>query len=221
MEKDVTRAHARRFGLAVAEKSDSQDICFVPNGDYAGIIGKLRPDALKPGRIVHLDGRDLGPHEGIIHYTVGQRRGLGVATGDPLYVVGLDPLQQSVIVGPREALRTVRIDLRDINWLGEDQHRSRLPAKAKREVAVRVRSTRPPVPASLSWEKDAPVVRLLDPEEGVSPGQACVIYDSADPEARLLGGGFIAGTDRGAVLAASGLAKARHNLIDLRQQRTA
>jgi tRNA-specific 2-thiouridylase len=219
MEKDVTRAHARRFGLAVAEKSDSQDICFVPNGDYAGIIGKLRPDALKPGRIVHLDGRDLGPHEGIIHYTVGQRRGLGVATGDPLYVVGLDPLQQSVIVGPREALRTVRIDLRDINWLGESTLEA--AAKAKREVAVRVRSTRPPVPASLSWEKDAPVVRLLDPEEGVSPGQACVIYDSADPEARLLGGGFIAGTDRGAVLAASGLAKARHNLIDLRQQRTA
>jgi tRNA-specific 2-thiouridylase len=216
MEKDVTRAHARRFGLAVAEKSDSQDICFVPNGDYAGIIGKLRPEALQPGRIIHLDGRDLGTHEGIIHYTVGQRRGLGVATGEPLYVIGLDPVQQAVIVGPRAALRTVRIDLRDINWLGDT---SIVDAARKGvDVAVRVRSTRPPVPASLALENGAPVVRLHDAEEGVSPGQACVIYESAEPRAQLLGGGFIASTDRTEVLAEAGPAKARHTLIDLSRQ---
>jgi tRNA-specific 2-thiouridylase len=213
MEKDETRAHARRFGLPVAEKSDSQDICFVPSGDYASVIGKLRPEALAPGRIVHLDGRDLGEHAGVIHYTIGQRRGLGVATGDPLYVVGLDPAGRQVIVGPREALRTTRVMLRDINWLGEDTILQ--AARSETEVGVRVRSTRPPVPASLIIEDGAPVVLLHNGEEGVSPGQACVIYDSEAPRARLLGGGFIAGTDRTEALAGNaGRPAPRRTLID-------
>ena len=213
MDKDETRAHARRFGLPVAEKSDSQDICFVPNGDYASIIGRLRPEAGAPGRIVHLDGRDLGRHDGIIHYTIGQRRGLGVATGAPLYVVGLDPDARQVIVGPREALRTTRVMLRDINWLGEGTIEE--AARAGLDVAVRVRSTRPPVPGALAMENGAPIVLLHDGEEGVSPGQACVLYDDDTAGARLLGGGFIAGTDRTEALAGQSAATgARRTLID-------
>ncbi len=145
--KAETRELARRFGLSVADKQDSQDICFVPTGHYAEIIERLRPGAAGPGEIVDLDGRVLGRHDGIIHFTVGQRRGLGIATGSPLYVVRLDAASRRVVVGPREALRTSRIRLRDINWLGDgtiDEALERRP-----EVYVKVRSTRPPQPGWL------------------------------------------------------------------------
>jgi tRNA-specific 2-thiouridylase len=182
--KAETREFARRFGLAVADKHDSQDICFVPTGKYTDVVERLRPDAADPGDIVDLDGRVLGRHDGIIHFTVGQRRGLGIATGSPLYVVRLDAARRRVVVGPREALRTRRIMLRDINWLGDEAIDA---AKERREVFVKVRSTRTPQPAWLHGSE----VELIDGEEGVSPGQACVFYDAPAGQARVLGGGFI------------------------------
>src|SRR5215475_14340908 len=145
--KAETRELARRFGLAVADKQDSQDICFVPSGRYADVIERLRPGAAGPGEIVDVEGRVLGRHDGIIHFTVGQRRGLGVATGSPLYVVRLDAASRRVVVGPREALRTSRIRLRDVNWLGDrpiDQ-----AIGDGRGIYVKVRSTRPPQAAWL------------------------------------------------------------------------
>lgn len=189
MGKAETRALAREFGLAVADKHDSQDICFVPNGRYTDVIEKLRPDAAEAGEIVHLDGRVLGQHHGIIHYTIGQRRGLGLATGEPLYVVRIEAGERRVVVGPREALATRTIMLRDVNWIGDGAIDAAL--EAGREIAVRVRSTRPPQPASLRREGDRILVELFDGEYGVSPGQACVFYESVDPRARVLGGGII------------------------------
>ncbi len=189
LTKPEVRALAREFGLAVADKQDSQDICFVPNGRYSDVIARLKPDAAEPGEIVHLDGRVLGTHAGILHYTVGQRRGLGLATGEPLYVVRLDAKARRVIVGPREALEVHRIRIEDVNWIGdgtlENAARDGLP------VYVRVRSTRTPRPATLFAAAQGVEVVLADGEEGVAPGQACVIYDSADHHARLLGGGTI------------------------------
>jgi tRNA-uridine 2-sulfurtransferase len=190
--KAETRELARRFGLAVADKQDSQDICFVPNGRYADVIERLRPGAAEPGEIVDLEGRVLGRHDGIIHFTVGQRRGLGVATGSPLYVVRLDAASRRIVVGPREALRTSRIRLRDVNWLGDctiDEVVSN-----HREIYVKVRSTRAPQAAWLHRRVDDFEVELIAGEDGVSPGQACVFYDAAEGQARVLGGGVIAGT---------------------------
>lgn len=193
LTKDQTRALAEAFGLIVAAKPDSQDICFVPDGDYARVVEKLRPGAARPGEIVHLDGRVLGRHDGVIHYTVGQRRGLGIAAGEPLYVLALDADAARVIVGPREALAVRRIALKDVNWLGEGDLKSADGAR----VGVKVRSTRPPVPAVLELDASGGVHVLLDAgEEGVAPGQACVFY-SPDDHDRVLGGGWIAGTDRG------------------------
>ena len=192
MHKDETREIARRHGLAVAEKSDSQDICFVPTGKYSQVIEKLRPDAAAPGDIVHVDGRVLGRHEGILRYTVGQRRGIGVATGEPLYVVALDADKARVIVGPRSALETATVLLRDINWLGDGGFED--AQEQEREIAVKVRSTRPPVPARLMRVEGMPAVELLEPETGVSPGQACAFYDLTDGRGRLLGGGTIDAT---------------------------
>ena len=187
--KDETRALARELGLAVADKADSQDICFVPQGGYADIIAKLRPEAARPGEIVDLDGRRLGEHEGIIHYTVGQRRGLRLSVGEPLYVVRLEPETARVVVGPRAALATRRIRLADLNWLGDGAPED----VADRPVAVRVRSTREPRPARLSWNaaEACAEVELVVPEDGVSPGQACVIYADDGPRAQVLGGGTI------------------------------
>ena len=187
LNKDQTRRLAEAFGLIVADKPDSQDICFVPNGRYVDIVEKVRPGASRPGEIVHVDGRVLGEHEGVIRYTVGQRRGLNIALGEPLYVVRLDAENAQVIVGPREALEVDRIGLKDINWLGDDALSDGAP------VRVKVRSTRPPVPAALSVEGDAVGVVLAKGEEGVAPGQACVFY-SPDDEDRVLGGGWIAST---------------------------
>ena len=207
--KGETREIARRLGLAVADKHDSQDICFVPSGRYADVIERLKPDAVEPGEIVHLDGRVLGRHEGIIHYTVGQRRGIGVAIGEPLYVVHLDADRRRVVVGPRDALMTRRLHLREVNWLG-DGPLGGLGAEGL-DVRVRVRSTRAPQPAHLFVEDGRVMVDLVEGEHGVAPGQAAVFYDGADGETRVLGGGTIAGVERpadGLVPSAGGRAAA-------------
>jgi tRNA-specific 2-thiouridylase len=196
LTKAETRDLAARFGLQVAEKPESQDICFVPQGKYTAVIEKLRPGAAEPGEIVHIDGRVLGTHEGIIHYTVGQRRGLKVAVGDPLYVVKLDPFARKVIVGPREALLSRKMVLREVNWLA-DRSLEEI-GEAGLEVQVKVRSTRPPMPAALYWRDGAVEVELKDGEDGVSPGQACVFYE-AQAGARVLGGGWIAKADNAAL----------------------
>src|SRR5438270_10594163 len=190
MTKAQTRDLARRFGLSVADKHDSQDICFVPTGRYTEVIERLKPGAAEPGDIVDLDGRVLGRHDGIIHFTVGQRRGLGIAAGHPLYVVRLDAPTRRVVVGPREALRTSRMRLRDVNWLGAGSIEGALCA-GWHEVFVKVRSTRPPQPAWLSRGANGIEVDLVAGEDGVSPGQACVFYDAPQRQARVLGGGII------------------------------
>ncbi len=189
LDKTQTRALAAEFGLAIADKPDSQDICFVPNGRYAEVIERLKPGAARPGAIVHLDGRVLGQHEGVLRYTVGQRKGLGLSAAEPLYVIALDAENARVIVGPREALSVGRVDLRDLNWLG-DTPLAGLPPEGI-EVAVRVRSTRAPREARLIADDRGVHVLLAAGEEGVSPGQACVVYDHAGPGARVLGGGVI------------------------------
>ena len=187
---------ARELGLAIADKTDSQDICFVPDGRYADVIAKLKPGAAEAGDIVHIDGRVLGRHDGIIHYTVGQRRGIGVALGAPLYVVHLDPDGRRVIVGPREALTTRRLHLKDVNWLG-DIGLDAL-AGAGCDIFARVRSTRPPTPARLGFDSGRCFVDLDQSEAGVAPGQACVFYEAGGAGARVLGGGWIARAERGA-----------------------
>jgi tRNA-specific 2-thiouridylase len=194
--KAETRELARHYGLAVADKQDSQDICFVPSGHYAQIIERLRPGASGPGDIVDLDGHVLGRHDGIIHFTVGQRRGLGIAMGSPLFVVRLDADSRRVVVGPREALRTRRVRLRDVNWLGDGAIGDAIERHP--EVFVKVRSTRQPQPGWLHAGAHAGTscieVELTGGEDAVSPGQACVFYDAAEGQARVLGGGFIAST---------------------------
>lgn len=188
--KAETRELARQFGLAIADKHDSQDICFVPTGRYTDVIERLMPAAVEPGDIVDLRGRVLGRHHGIIHFTVGQRKGLGIAAGEPLYVVRLDAATRSVVVGPREALRTERMMLRDVNWIGEGTI-DEATAGGRLEVFVKVRSTRPAQPAWLSGAAQGLEVELVEAEEGVAPGQACVFYDAPRGQARVLGGGFI------------------------------
>jgi tRNA-specific 2-thiouridylase len=188
--KSETRELARQYGLAIADKPDSQDICFVPTGHYADIIERLKPGSAEPGSIVDLDGKVLGDHAGIIHFTVGQRRGLGIAGGTPLYVIKLDAERKRVVVGPREALRTSVIVLRDVNWIGGGALDEAI-ADDKLEVFVKVRSSRPAQAAWLRHGARGYEVELVDGEHGVSPGQACVFYDAAEGQARVLGGGFI------------------------------
>ena len=193
LPKDETRAVARRFGLTVAAKPDSQDICFVPNGSYTRVVEKLRPGAAEPGEIVHDDGTVLGRHDGIIQFTIGQRRGLGIGTGEPLYVVRLEPETRRVVVGPRAALARDRVSLRDVNWLADEP-----PSPDGEPVAVKLRSTSPPAPATVTVADDGRAeVRLARSEFGVAPGQACVFYR----DDRVLGGGWIT--------AAAGNARAR------------
>ncbi|PVB59691.1 tRNA 2-thiouridine(34) synthase MnmA [Labrenzia sp. 011] len=192
MPKAKVRELAAEFGLSVANKPDSQDICFVPDGDYAAVIRKLRPNAAEPGDIVHMDGRVLGAHEGIIHFTIGQRRGIGVATGEPLYVVRLDPETRRVVVGPRDALATRTILLRELNWIGDQP----LDEGDEIEIFAKVRSTRPPTPATLRMLNGKAFVDLANGETGVAPGQACVFFDNDDETARVLGGGWIHKTER-------------------------
>lgn len=185
--KDATRTLAARYGLAVADKPDSQDICFVPNGDYASVIEKLRPGAAESGAIKHADGRVLGTHNGVIHYTIGQRRGLGIGgLSEPLYVVKLDVDAKEVIVGPKSMLATRTVPVREINWLGDEPFDSR----SEWNVAVKVRSTRPPRDAVIRpLSATTAEVELISAEQGVSPGQACVFYDPNG--SRIFGGGWI------------------------------
>jgi tRNA-uridine 2-sulfurtransferase len=185
--KAETRALAAKYGLPVADKPDSQDICFVPNGNYAAVIEKLRPGAADPGEIVDLAGHVLGTHRGVIHYTIGQRKGLGIGgLEDPLYVVRLDPATRQVVVGPKEALSTRVIPVREINWLGDTSFDSR----PEWHLKVKVRSTRPPRDAILRPTGPTTAeVELLAPEDGVSAGQACVFYAPAG--SRIHGGGWI------------------------------
>ncbi len=206
LPKPQVRALAHEFGLSVADKADSQDICFVPQGKYADIIEKLRPDAANPGDIVHVDGRILGQHRGIIHYTIGQRKGLGLTDasasgGSPLFVVKLDPHAARVTVGPRESLATRAVMLRDVNWIGPGEF-GHWPAEGL-EIAARLRSTRPPVAAVLRCVNGLASVMLLAPEDGISPGQACVFYQSGAAQSRVLGGGFISATEAAFVAAAA------------------
>ncbi|WP_377505325.1 tRNA 2-thiouridine(34) synthase MnmA [Octadecabacter sp. R77987] len=185
--KDETRALARKYGLALADKPDSQDICFVPNGNYASVIEKLRPGAAEPGDIVDVGGNVLGQHNGVLHYTIGQRRGLGIGgLADPLYVVKLDVDARHVIVGPKDLLATRTVPVREINWLGDGGFAD----LSERQISVKVRSTKPPTEAILRPLSDTTAeVELMVAEEGVSPGQACVFYETSS--SRILGGGWI------------------------------
>ena len=185
--KSETRALAAKYGLRVADKPDSQDICFVPGGDYASVIEKLRPGAADPGEIVHADGRVLGTHNGVIHYTIGQRRGLGIGgLAEPLYVVKLEVDNKRVIVGPKEMLATRQVPVREVNWLGD----APFDSQPEWHVSVKVRSTRPAREAIIRpLSPTEAEVELLNPEEGVSRGQACVFYETEG--ARILGGGWI------------------------------
>jgi len=189
MTKPEVREHARRLGLTVADKQDSQDICFVPTGRYTDIVSRLKPNAMEAGDIVDLDGRVIGSHQGIAHFTVGQRKGLRIASHHPLYVLRLDAPTRRVVVGPREALRMDRITLRDVNWIGDSALDRAIGGGL--EIFVRVRSTRAPQPAWLRGGNGHYDVELVAGEEGVSPGQACVFYDAPSGQARVLGGGFI------------------------------
>jgi tRNA-specific 2-thiouridylase len=189
LEKPQVRGVAAELGLRIAAKPDSQDICFVPSGDYRTLIDRLRPQGREAGEIVHMDGRVLGNHSGITDYTIGQRRGLNVAVGEPLFVTKLDPALRRVIVGPREALLTASLTLDETNWLG-DLPDIQAAARAETPVLARVRSTRPPSPARLTLTDGVVGVAFETGEEGVAPGQACALYDPTDPD-RLLGGGFI------------------------------
>ena len=182
LAKNETRALARRFDLAVADKPDSQDICFVPQGSYVRLVERLRPEAGEPGAIVDMAGRVLGRHRGIAHFTVGQRKGLGVASAEPLYVLRLDSEQGRVVVGPRAALAETRLSLGEVNWLGR-------PAKPGMAVAAKLRSAQLPVGARFypGGSKEDAVLILDAPAGAVAPGQAAVLYDGE----RLLGGGWI------------------------------
>ncbi len=183
MTKDETRQEAERLGLSVADKPDSQDICFVPNGNYAEVVKKMRPGAIVPGEIVDQEGTILGNHEGIINYTIGQRRGLNIGGGDPLYVLRLEPYTKRVIVGPKEALLQETILLNEINWLGDEP----LGSDAI-DISVKIRSMTPLLPATIrSTGGGHGEVILHTPYAGIAPGQACVFYH----DERLLGGGWI------------------------------
>jgi tRNA-specific 2-thiouridylase len=219
MQKTDVRLLAHRYGLLVADKPDSQDICFVPSGKYSDFIERIWPEAAVPGAIVHIDGRVLGNHAGVIHYTIGQRRGLGLsahgaAAGEPLYVVKLDAAKAQVVVGPRAALATRRVRLRELNWVGDGTLDDL--ARDGRDLFVRVRSTRPPVPGFLHLDGDDAYVDFATDEDGVAPGQACVFYASDLTDARVLGGGFISATEpaaqmsRGDAAGASLVTSGRH-----------
>ncbi|SDC98697.1 tRNA 2-thiouridine(34) synthase MnmA [Belnapia rosea] len=183
-DKAAVRAEAARLGLAVAEKPDSQDICFVPEGRYSDVVAKFRPDAAEPGEIVHLDGRVLGRHAGIARYTVGQGRGLGQASRDgdqPLYVAAVEPGRRRVVVGPRAALPQPEIAAAEVNWLAE-------PPNLPLSCQVKLRAREVPQPATVRWDAAAGLLRVTPDSPAIAaPGQACVVYDGE----RVLGGGFI------------------------------
>ena len=189
LTKPETRALAERFDLPVAAKPDSQDICFVPNGGYASVVEKLRPGAVEPGEIVDLDGRALGRHEGIIHFTIGQRRGIGIGGGDPLYVVRLEPESHRVVVGPKSALARDRVRIQALNWL-ESEPLAKAGVGPGRRAQVKLRSAQPASSgAAFAMPGGGAEIVLDDPQHGIAPGQAAVLYDGD----RVLGGGWITG----------------------------
>ena len=193
--KSETRTLAVKYGLNVASKPDSQDICFVPTGKYTDVIEKIRPSAVTHGEIVHLNGKVLGKHRGIMYYTIGQRRGLGLPAGsglEPLFVIKIDQVMNQIIVGPREALRRKKLWLEDINWLGDGEYNQNLDGY---KLKVKVRSTRSPVNATFLLLDDELIVELDEADEGLSPGQACVFYSSENFAKRTLGGGWIVKTE--------------------------
>jgi tRNA-specific 2-thiouridylase len=189
LPKTETREHAHRFGLKVADKPDSQDICFVPNGNYASVVERLRPGALDQGEIIHMDGRVLGHHQGIINYTIGQRKGLGIAASEPLYVVQINPAEKQVIVGPKESLAKHQVYVRDVNWLAAPGQ-----FDTPQNLIVKIRSTHQGIPATVKkLDTTEALVEFVEPEYGVSAGQACVFYDGT----RVLGGGWISRNNQG------------------------
>lgn len=191
MSKDAVRELAREMDLEIADKHDSQDICFVPQGKYADVIRRMHPEAITPGEIVHLDGRVLGQHDGIVNYTIGQRRGLGISAPEPLYVTKLDPATARVFVGPYDALKTHTVRLRDVNWLGAEKLEA-LAAGNGFAIEAKVRSTRAPQPAVIQMLDGEVCVTLIAGEHGIAPGQACVFYADDSDISEVLGGGFIA-----------------------------
>jgi tRNA-specific 2-thiouridylase len=184
IEKDETRSIANKLNLNVADKPDSQDICFVPNGNYSSVIKKFRPESFKPGDILNLTGQKLGEHEGIINYTIGQRKGIKISNTDPLYVVNIDAEKNQIIVGPKKSLIIQKIELRDLNILGAEKEFSE-------HISIKVRSTGNLLKAKINIKNNSAIVNLVDGEAGISPGQACVFYSKDDVGDKLLGGGWI------------------------------
>ena len=187
IEKSETRSIAKKLNLNVAEKPDSQDICFVPNGDYASVIKKFRPESFQPGKILNLNGKEIGKHDGIINYTIGQRRGIKLAHEEPLYVVNIDATNNTIIVGPRESLVIKKIKLRDLNILGTNKN-------FESTTKIKVRSTGKLLNSIIKFKNNMAEVEILDQETGISPGQACVFYTQDDIGDKVLGGGWIHST---------------------------
>jgi len=184
IEKTETRNLAKKLNLNVAEKPDSQDICFVPNGDYSSVIKKYRPNSFNPGNILNMNGSIIGKHDGIINYTIGQRRGIKIANKEPLYVIKINSENNTIIVGPKDALKINKVILRDLNILGS-------PAELQNEIKIKVRSTGKLLRAKVKIEKNKAEVNILDGENGISPGQACVFYLNDSTGDKVLGGGWI------------------------------
>ena len=184
IDKTETRAIAEKLKLNVASKPDSQDICFVPNGDYASVIKKYRPESFKPGKILDIRGKQIGDHEGIINYTVGQRKGIKIANSNPLYVVNIDANKNTIIVGGKDCLEIKKIKLRDLNILGSKNEFDNI-------INIKVRSTGRMLKAKVKIFENSAEVEILDKETGISPGQACVFYSKDDIGDKVLGGGWI------------------------------
>ena len=188
IEKQETRNIASKLSLNVANKPDSQDICFVPNGDYSSVIKKFRPESFKPGDILDLSGKKLGEHEGIINYTIGQRKGIKISSTDPLYVVNIDADKNTILVGPKESLIIKNLYLRDLNVLGSQD-------EFKKNIFIKVRSTGKLLEYKITFKNNEANVEIIDGETGISPGQACVFYSKDDFGDKLLGGGWISKTE--------------------------
>ena len=184
IEKQETRNIANKLSLNVADKPDSQDICFVPNGDYSSVIKKFRPESFKTGDILDLSGKKLGEHEGIINYTIGQRKGIKISNTDPLYVLNIDADKNTIIVGPKESLIIQNLELRSLNILGSEKEFDQL-------ISVKVRSTGGLLKAKIKIKENLANIEIIDGEAGISPGQACVFYSKDDNGDKLLGGGWI------------------------------
>ncbi len=184
IDKSETRLIARKLDLNVADKPDSQDICFVPNGDYASVIKKFRPESFKRGKILDLSGKQIGEHEGIINYTIGQRKGIKISSSQPLYVININSEKNTVIVGSKENLEIKKLELRDVNILASKK-------ELNEEVSIKVRSTGKLLKAKIKFIDSRVIVEILDKETGISPGQACVIYSKDKFGDKVLGGGWI------------------------------